>query len=314
MDDLSRNWYQQRFENRFLKCKGNEFQGLFSEVMERAYPGDFIRIRPYGPLGDLKCDGYRTSTKTVFQVYGPFESKMKTLLGKIKTDFAGALQEWPGKMDEWIFVHNNSEGLQAHVLRLLLELQSTHAPLRVTNWGFADLARIVDRLSEKDCEAMMGRAPTRRDLDNLNFRDIELVLRSIIPMKPLDDIQIAPVPVNKIESNQLSSAAANLLKLGWQKEKLVEEFLDRWHDPALGEALAEAYRTRYGVLKNRGISPDEIFGELFAFTAGDGTQTPEYMVAVLAVVAYFFQRCDIFESPPPDILAQPDRLNSSKKQ
>ena len=307
MDDLSRNWYRLSFENRFLKCKGNEFQSLFSDVMERAYPGDFIRIRPHGPLGDLKCDGYRASTKTVFQVYGPLESKMSKLIGKIKTDFAGALQDWPGKMDEWIFVHNNSAGLQAQVLQLLLGLQSAHAPLRVSNWGFADLARIVDRLSEKDCEAMMGIAPTRRDLDNLNFGGIELVLGSIMPMKPPDDIQIAPVPVNKIESNQLSSAAANLLKLGWQKEKLVEEFLDHWHDPALGEALAEAYRTRYAALKNRGISPDEIFGELFTFTAGDGAQTPEYIVAVLAVVAYFFQRCDIFESP------QPDQLGYSKK-
>ena len=43
-----------------------------------------------------------------------------------------------------------------------------------------------------------------------------------------------------------------------------------------------------------GLSPDQIFTELQTFAGGmDGT--PKHQAAVLAVMSYFFERCDIFE-------------------
>jgi hypothetical protein len=136
--------YEQEFELRFLKSRGNAFQDLFSEVMEESYPYDFKRVRSHGPLGDLKCDGYLPSEKTVFQVYGPEDIRpLQKLLDKIQADFNGALQYWGDRMDRWVFVHNCQAGLPAQALQLLEDLGNRPSGPKVTQWGYPELLHLV---------------------------------------------------------------------------------------------------------------------------------------------------------------------------
>jgi hypothetical protein len=141
---------EHEFEVRFLKSRGLAFQDLFSEVMENAYPGDFMRVRPHGRLGDFKCDGYLPSQKTVFQVYGPDEMRsLRTLLKKIQDDFDGALRYWKDRMSRWVFVHNCVTGLSAPAVQLLDDLGTQHPELHVENWSYQDLLRILRRRSSR---------------------------------------------------------------------------------------------------------------------------------------------------------------------
>jgi len=57
MDDLTRAYYESRFEVCFLKKKGKEFQDWFSELMEKCYSGDFQRVRPWGDAGAAVAKG-----------------------------------------------------------------------------------------------------------------------------------------------------------------------------------------------------------------------------------------------------------------
>jgi len=59
--------------------------------------------------------------------------------------------------------------------------------------------------------------------------------------------------------------------------------------------VVEAFRTQYETLKNEGIAPDEIFLGLQVFAGGELTQEPKHQAAVLSVLAYLFDECDIFE-------------------
>jgi hypothetical protein len=43
--------------------------------------------------------------------------------------------------------------------------------------------------------------------------------------------------------------------------------------------------------------PDRIFQELQAFAGGLGRGSPEHEAAVVTVLAYLFEECDIFERP-----------------
>jgi hypothetical protein len=52
----------------------DDFQRLFEAVMKRAKP-EFMQIRPYGKIGDRKCDGLYFQEGVVFQVYSPDELK-----------------------------------------------------------------------------------------------------------------------------------------------------------------------------------------------------------------------------------------------
>ena len=67
-----------------------------------------------------------------------------------------------------------------------------------------------------------------------------------------------------------------------------------------GEKVAQAFRNRYKELKAQGLLPDETFQELVIFIGGADRKELRYEAAVYAVLAYFFERCDIFE-PTRDI-------------
>ena len=69
MDEVQAAFYRVLFRNAFLEKKGTEFQDWFARLAGRAFGSDFEAVRPYGRRGDLKCDGRRVSTRTVFQCY-----------------------------------------------------------------------------------------------------------------------------------------------------------------------------------------------------------------------------------------------------
>jgi hypothetical protein len=65
-------------ELKLRRSHGEAFQAFFSEVMQKAHGSDFVRLRPYGSLGDKGCDGYRASTGHVYQCYGAIFSSSQT--------------------------------------------------------------------------------------------------------------------------------------------------------------------------------------------------------------------------------------------
>jgi hypothetical protein len=147
MDDLTQAFYDLLFENHFIKKKGNEFQDFFCEIMELRYPGDFMRNRPWGNIGDRKNDGYLSSRRMLFQVYAPNEMAVKNAARKIREDFAGAKKYWKAYFDTWVFTHNAREGLSPEINTLLLELQNAKPP-NVIWWSYAEIRQELMRLDQ----------------------------------------------------------------------------------------------------------------------------------------------------------------------
>jgi len=145
--------HEREFEVRFLKSRGTAFQDLFVSLAERVFP-KFEPVRAHGRIGDLKCDGYLRSERTVFQVYGPDDmSKAKKLVRKIDEDFNGALTSWPG-MRRWVFVHNSHQGLPAPAIQHLEALRATTPEVAIDVWGFAELLGIVRQLKPEDLQSL----------------------------------------------------------------------------------------------------------------------------------------------------------------
>lgn len=141
-----------------------------------------------------------------------------------------------------------------------------------------------------------GLALTDATRIKLGFGDLKVVLERIaaLPAPPMTEVK--DVPTGKIEANALSEAVARLLKEGMIKSPLVAEFLAQWHDETLGERLAEAFKAEYRRLRGSD-GPNWIFTALQSWVGGDHRGTPEHELAVLAIIAYYFERCDIFEEP-----------------
>ncbi|MGO9165847.1 MAG: ABC-three component system protein, partial [Candidatus Sulfotelmatobacter sp.] len=77
---------------------------------------------------------------------------------------------------------------------------------------------------------------------------------------------------------------------------LVQNFFEQWHDQTLGERLAQTFKDKYVTLREQ-FTPNNIFAELQSWAGGNQRGTPEHELAVLTVIAYYFERCDIFEEP-----------------
>lgn len=299
MDEVAREIFELRFKICFyLDNTGDAFQSFFSDVMEKRYPGDFQRVRPWGNIGDRKNDGYLKSKRTLFQVYAPDDMAASEAIAKINEDFLGALPFWSEHFDVWTFVHNAKRGLGPTVVETLLVLERDHSYLSVTNWGYEEIRQVAFQLSEADLASLLGPAPNRRDVADLRISDLEVVILGIAAKDPTTPVDLSPVPPGKIAYNALSDNAKNLLHLGMGKAHLVEEFFHGWtQDPEFGDRIAETLTQHYQGCRNAGLDPDMIFGYLHRLVRQSAPATPSNEIAALAVLAYFFERCDIFERP-----------------
>jgi hypothetical protein len=298
MDDFTRAHYELKFEISFLRKGGNEFQDFFSEIMEKRYPGDFIRVRPWGKVGDRKNDGYLKSKRILFQVYAPNEMEATKAIAKIQEDFDGALPYWKKYFDIWVFVHNSREGLGPDVTKKMLDIDADNAQIQVTHWGYEELRQEVFGLSEEDLASLLGPAPARQIMLQLGYDSLQIVLSTIARKPPLPEQDIRPVPPDKLSANALSPYAETLLSVGMTRADLVGKFFDDWHDPTFGNEVAEAFSQEYKRLRDQNLPPDRIFQRLWIFAGGEPKGTPDHETAVMAVLAYLFEKCDIFEEPP----------------
>jgi hypothetical protein len=294
---LQQAYYELKFENAFLTSKGDAFQSFFEKLMAMAYRADFMPCRPWGKIGDKKNDGFLKSEKRLFQVYAPNEMVAAKAIAKITEDFDGAKKHWGEHFDKWAFVHNATDGLPPHVLKLLLDFESGNPGIKLEPWCMEELRPIFRNLSIEDKQSWFGLAPTEETKAKLGFEELRVVLEKI-SSDPAPDVAIVKdVPMGKIEANALSESVATLLKNGMIKAVLVQDFFNQWHDQTLGERVAKAFKDKYVALRAQSITPNRIFTELQSWAGGDQLGTPEHQLAVLTVIAYYFERCDVFEEP-----------------
>lgn len=297
MEEFARAYCEVVFERNFLKKKGLEFQAFFADIMEKGYPeGDFIRVRPWGSSGDRKNDGYLKSRRTLFQVYAPNEMTEAEAIRKIEEDFQGALPHWKDYFDRWIFVYNDPQGLGPGIAKKLLELDKVHDRIDVRSWGFNDLREELFRLRDADVAVLLGPIPSARDFGQLGFDKLKEVLQMIRRQPPPMEPDLSLVPEAKIAINRLSKDTEILVNAGRRKSPLVRDFLARYPDPQFGDEVVQSFKDKYQELKRAGREPDRIFQDLMIFAGGDKIGEPGHQAAVLAVLAYLFDQCDIFEN------------------
>jgi len=293
---LQQAYYEQKFQIAFLLAKGMEFQHLFERLMNLAYKADFMSCRPWGNEGDHKNDGFLKSERRLFQVYAPYEMTKAKAVEKITEDFKGAKAYWGEFFDKWVFAHNAVDGLPPHVMKLMLDFENTPPNVKLEPWCLEEFLLVFRKLTPDDLQSWFGYAPTEETFLRLGFADLQPVLESIASRLELPSGGVRDVPKGKIEANALSESVRSLLLEGMKKSPLVKGFFEQWYDETLGERVANAFHAKYQELRGR-VRHDLIFSELQIWVGGEQIGSPEHQMAVLAVIAYFFCSCDIFEEP-----------------
>jgi len=181
-------------------------------------------------------------------------------------------------------------------MQRLLELRGEHPDLNVVSWGYPELRERAFRLAEADVAALLGPVPSSRELLSVRFRDVQQVLYAVSRQQPPVGREVRQVSGRKLQANGLSSHVRALLSAGMTLSDRVRQFLARHHDPTFGDGIAERFREEYVAARDEDSDPDGVFMKLWKLVRL-ADATPALEAAGLAVLAYLFERCDIFEDP-----------------
>jgi len=198
-------------------------------------------------------------------------------------------------MKKWVFVHNSPQGLSADIALHLEKIKRENPDYDIFSMGKQEFKEKIFSLNVEGISSILGFMPNEDTVKHLGYEDLKTVIKSIEAQDPISEIDLRPVPHDKIQRNMLSENVEMLINIGKRKSHLVQNFFNEWHDRTLGDKIAETFQIRYKQLKKVNLDPDDIFIELMKFAEGTEIKTASHHVAVLAIVAFFFEQCDIFE-------------------
>ncbi len=298
MDSLSDSYYALLFKNAYLEKKGAEFESWFAELAGHAFGSDFEEVSAHGNQGDRKCDGRLVKSGTIFQCYAPKTFDSRKTISKINADFAGAKKNWTTFMKVWIFVNNNQGGTPVTIIAHIDKLRAENPTINIKIWSKPQLYKLFMMMNNDEKRLMFGDVPNQTTVQNFTLAHLASVIDGLQKSEPDPRDPLPPPPsARKLEKNALSKDSARLLSLGRRKVKLVENFFTKAGSAEHGEQIAQSFRNRYDELKAFEIEldADTIFTHLHKHVGVYAE--PAKKVAAMAILAYFFDSCDIFEDP-----------------
>lgn len=299
-----RFWWRIALELRLRQSHGNAFQDFFSVVMGHLHGDDFVRVRPFGKLGDQGCDGYLISSGQLFQCYGALNGENKQvakLIKKMTEDFGTAAAKLAAIMREWHMVHNLIDGVPTEAITTLKALETTNPKIRL---GFIGLEGFVDRvfkLTPEQIGALLGPAASQTDAKNLDIATLRNLVNDLAAAADAaqpETADLRPVPVDKLAYNQLPNHWKSLISGGWINAPIVSAYFERHPDPLTGDKVAALFKAKYSYFKAQHLAPGDIMAALFELVTGIGNVLPQQQVAAQALLAFLFENCDIFEREP----------------
>lgn len=292
---LAQGW-EIKFRLACVERRGDAYQELFAQIMERRDPG-FQRVRPWGNVGDRKNDGWSPARRMLFQCYAPASLNASELMAKLDADYAGAIDYWQEYFDTWIFVHDDIAGLAPQVAKKIVELATNTTEVDCAAWGHIELREEFASLHDQDRTAILGPALTPYDFMSVDASTLKPIVTALGYMTPNPLAAVTVVPPDKIKANQLHPAQEEFLKLGSARAPLVEQYLtNSFILPTHADEIAEAVTAKYKTLRAEQRPANEIFDLMLAWISGGGGDSTT-VANSLAVLAYFFERCHIFEVP-----------------
>lgn len=305
MDEFDWKWQSLKAESELKDLEGDAFETRFQSIAKSLWREDFTPTIPMGRRGDLKCDGFRTSTGTVYQCYGPRygQANVEDALAKIDEDFRGAKAHWGPQLREWKFVVNlYRDKLPSELVRkieqLAEELEVPAGPLTRS-----DILDLIKDIPDEERVRLYGRVPRPTDMVRITYANLGRALtliRRAIATDPNEPVPLSADLATKVAFNALSNATRYFLSIGQTGVAKVEEYLRDQPDPEEPERMAQGFKTRYAECVTGALEPDDIFREMVVF-AGGATGDAERDTAALAIVTRFFVTCQIFEIPAVDV-------------
>jgi len=304
--------------NRILKASGSEFEQLFTEIMLASRSG-FRQVKPQGRLGDRKNDGFEPLAGRYYQVYAPEDLRRREqdALDKLEQDFEGLHHHWagifPGGIREFYFVLNDrlSGAVFPSIHEAMERIRQQYGLECCEPFLTRHLEEEFFSLSDDAIVSIVGFIPDPESDPLLDYSVLGEVIRHVLE-NPLDLVRAgklhAPDFSEKMRFNGLD-AAGGLLNAASYHSGAVEEYFaanSEFARQAVRDTLNGHYLEVMEVELSGGGKIDEVtisdqrFLEILARITPqteNRRKRKELQEAALAIMAVFFESCDIFEDP-----------------
>lgn len=298
------------FQREIYRRDGQAFEDFFSRIMEY-HNSNFNQIKPQGPIGDRKNDGYDRTTGTYHQVYAPEDVKetVSTAVTKARKDFTGMKAFWEAlcPIRSYRFVYNDKyQGVYPTIEAELAAIKRDHNLEECGTLAAKDLEDIALNLTDDKIIAVIGFVPDPTHIQQVRFSVLDEVIRHVMSQQsPVTPGQIFSAPnfEEKIKFNGLSKVTGALLATGSFQRGAVDEYFSlnsAWARQSLRDTFSQGYASALAAIPDGQLEPpargDLIFFEILQ-QALPPEATKAHQDAALVLMAYYFESCDIFEDP-----------------
>lgn len=288
------------FDLAFATINQTKFEEWFANMAASVFGTDFELIKAGGHNGDKKSDGRRISTETIYQCYAPESPSTfaSNAPNKIRDSFPEVTTYWPN-LKEWIFVHNNADGISTNVSDVLDELRAQHPKIKIS--AAPPRRFLKDEFHDKlSLQQMIDIYPSAsRNFLSVTMENVRPLLKKVIAARA---IQTNPnifgdIPDKaKLDFNKLSPDAKYDIERARTHVDVVDRYLSGMSNPQHASVIQTQMRAKYDEARDLGHTPDEIMARMLTFVGSDGT--PSVSAAAYVILAYYFDACDIFENVP----------------
>lgn len=294
------------FRLRVHESDGQAYQDLFVKVMQHANP-DFRPIKPHGREGDQKNDGFDKSKGIYYQVYAPEDlaSNIYTAVSKLTDSFQGLLDYWNGQVSpirEYFFVVNDKyKGTYPEIEKGLAGLEQRHLGIRCNPFLAKDLEDVFINLQEHQITDITGFIPSPLNIATVDYSVMQEVIAYLQKAElayKTEQIPVNPDFERKISFNRLSRNVARFLEYGSHQSYIIEDYFklqSKFVKSELKNIFTKLYEDGDRAIQDHEDKPDMVFFHILKNASPNNTKAVQE--AVIVLMSYYFEYCDIFEVP-----------------
>lgn len=297
-------------KNKILSADAQTFETLFTLIMQKVNC-NFEQVKPYGNIGDWKNDGFDKTTGTYYQVYAPEDiEKANTISNaqnKLKSDFEGLFAHWNSicPIKSFYFVINDKyKGIAPQIHATILQLEKTYTNIKIDLFLAKDLEDSFMQCSDDDMVSVVG--CIANPADQLDFGALTEVINHLMNMRGEElsyDHLVVPDFEEKIRFNRLSDPIGCQLRTASYQVGGLERFFrnnSNYTKAQIQQKITTAYIDAANVIDEA----DEHYSDLVFLKLVDDIYpngTAAIRNAIMILMAYFFESCDIFKRPPLEV-------------
>ncbi|MEV4705448.1 ABC-three component system protein [Actinoplanes sp. NPDC049316] len=278
----------------------NAFEQFFQSIMCARYP-DFINVRTHGNIGDIGADGLSLHDRKLYACYGPQVPDAKEVRRKFRSDLQKGIDKRGGQFNTFVFVHNDLRGVHPEVSIALNEAAVAYSKLRFQQMGPPQIHRELCRL-ERDviADVLCCEFPAVDRVWRVGPNDLEPLLAHLVAQRRNASAQplAREVPPDKLDYNRLGPEDRDEIVQAMRYTPLLEDYYQSRTDVTERDEVAQGFNSYYREVKAEYDDPGDVLWKLQEYVAGNARRSREQERAVMVVLAYFFETCDIFEEPP----------------